>query len=814
MDDDYGTHTSFDSQYRFLHEKYFPRIAWSGLKLNPAKSHFWSKDLKLLGFAGSGQGGLRPSIDKIAAIRDYPVPSDVAGLERFLHISTYLRQWVPGRSDHAKILKTAILCKINSMGARRDLVLHWKAEHDSSFKYIKDCIANNVIWGGDPTMQYHLSTDASNLGLGAVLFQLDGLPLSTVAGPKFRENERIILFISKAFAPAETRYHTTEREALAVVRALSEVRWLVLGSPHPIKVYTDHQALLSVLKGDEAKGRIARWQMQLAEYDMEIHHVPGSQNVIADGMSRLSTRWEGECKEMEVSAVEIEGWKDLVEDEWYGVMVEYKLTGMLPASKIAGKAGKEDLSETDKARWLRRLKHQSARFVIVDPETSGRPHGLLYREKNGETAICIKKRNIKEILSWAHDVHRHFAESITLKKLIGKYYWSTRHRDTSYSCRSCDSCQRVGPLRPSQALLPIFQLQPMDLWGMDFIGPIAPISRSGNRYILIVVDYFTRYLFTSTVARADSAAVVALISEIGKYIGWPRAIYNDNGSHFVNASVKQLLERRGVKQFPAPKSHPQSVGLAERYVQLVVVGLRTLMATSLPNRYIWDEMLPGVTHAINTRVIRAHGYTPSQLLFEFNLRRTWLDATPRDQLASAVISDAIVEIVGRHEVNREMMGDNLGEAADAAELTELWTYHQRLSKVEEIREAVRTKALERFEIDRQHGRKFEAKWEGPYKLDKIAWHGRTGRVFDLITGEEARVKKTGLHERVHLDDLKVFVPREDHWLGFEEDRQERGNLRFVGLCEVLGKDEEEGVREWGDRTVIFPGGMNRVAEEE
>lgn len=113
--------------------------------------------------------------------------------------------------------------------------------------------------------------------------------------------------------------------------------------------------------------------------------------------------------------------------------------------------------------------------------------------------------------------------------------------------------------------------------------------------------YFNRYIFTSAVARADSAVVVVLISENGKYIGWPRDIYNNNGSYFVNTSIEQLLDGRGVKQFPVPKSHFQSVDLAECYVQLVVVGLRTLLSVLIANRYIWDEILPVVTHAISTR---------------------------------------------------------------------------------------------------------------------------------------------------------------------------------------------------------------------
>jgi RNase H-like domain found in reverse transcriptase len=107
--------------------------------------------------------------------------------------------------------------------------------------------------GADSNLQYHLATDASKTGAGGILFQLYNEPAGTEARPQLRKKERIIMFISFRLADTETRYGTTDREALAVVRCLAEVRWLVMGSPFSIKLYTDYQALESILsKGVEA----------------------------------------------------------------------------------------------------------------------------------------------------------------------------------------------------------------------------------------------------------------------------------------------------------------------------------------------------------------------------------------------------------------------------------------------------------------------------------------------------------------------------------------------------------------------------------
>jgi hypothetical protein len=108
VDDDMGASVSFEAEFRFLYEVYFPRIAWSKLTLSPAKSSSFMPRVKGLGFVG-GQLGLRPSEDKVKAIRDYPVPTNEAEIDRFLFMTTYMRKFIPGRADYARIMKEAVI---------------------------------------------------------------------------------------------------------------------------------------------------------------------------------------------------------------------------------------------------------------------------------------------------------------------------------------------------------------------------------------------------------------------------------------------------------------------------------------------------------------------------------------------------------------------------------------------------------------------------------------------------------------------------------------------------------------------------------
>lgn len=144
--------------------------------------------------------------------------------------------------------------------------------------------------GADPTVQYHLATDASKWCLRGVLFQLiDALP-GTEVTHSYKKNIRIIMFVCFRLEDAKTRYNTTEQEALAVVRCLAKIRWLITGSEYPTKLYTDYSALESIfIQGSDTHGRISRWMDRLTEYDYEVHHRPCKANImrIADGMSRL-----------------------------------------------------------------------------------------------------------------------------------------------------------------------------------------------------------------------------------------------------------------------------------------------------------------------------------------------------------------------------------------------------------------------------------------------------------------------------------------------------------------------------------------------
>jgi hypothetical protein len=277
VDDTYGSATDFNSMFDFLHEKFFPRCAFGPMYLKPSKSFFFFPSLEFLGLEGS-DAGLQLSIRKREQILNWPTPQSQDEVEAFLYLPPFLRRFIPSRAEHHRI-----------MTGDKSKPFEWTAEKDASFLAVKAAISDNAMASVDPRVQYHLAVDASKRATGGVLFQLHGVPAGEQAGPEHREHERIVMFMSFKLSDAESRYCNSEREALAVVRNLAEIRWLITASPHPTMVYTDYEALKTLLVGvdNDLHGRIANWQDRLGEYNVQLFHKSRKIHFmgIADGLS-------------------------------------------------------------------------------------------------------------------------------------------------------------------------------------------------------------------------------------------------------------------------------------------------------------------------------------------------------------------------------------------------------------------------------------------------------------------------------------------------------------------------------------------------
>jgi hypothetical protein len=154
---------------------------------------------------------------------------------------------------------------------RRRLV--WTEETKQAFEDMKTAIHEcPSLFFMDETLPVYLHTDASKYGIGAYLFQMtsDGRELP-------------IAFISKTLTDTQRRWHTPQKEAYAIYYAFKELKHLLIGVKFLLR--TDHKNLIYI--NDTMTEMVIRWKIAVQEYDFDIEHIPGVDNIVADGLSRL-----------------------------------------------------------------------------------------------------------------------------------------------------------------------------------------------------------------------------------------------------------------------------------------------------------------------------------------------------------------------------------------------------------------------------------------------------------------------------------------------------------------------------------------------
>ena len=230
-----------------------------------SKCRFAMDSIDYLGYRVSAQG-ITPSPDKVEAVRVWPeVLDNDTQVKQFLGTINYCRMFMGAEfTDLAKPLIDL---------TKKGTEFKWKQEHTAAVRALKERLMNyTTLQIPDPRKPFVLRTDASGYAVGAVLEQ-EGHPVG---------------YLSKAMSPAEQRYATYDQELLAVVKALTKWRSLLLVAD--VTVITDHRALQYLLKPTSSglhKGRIARWLDFLADFqNLKIEYAPGKTNLVADALSR------------------------------------------------------------------------------------------------------------------------------------------------------------------------------------------------------------------------------------------------------------------------------------------------------------------------------------------------------------------------------------------------------------------------------------------------------------------------------------------------------------------------------------------------
>lgn len=225
--------------------------------------HLFQREVTYLGHVVS-KAGVAMDPDKVKAVQTWPTPNTTKEARGFLGLCSYYRRFIPAFADIARPLR-------QYSEQRKEFI--WTAAAEQAFQQLKRVLTQAPILGYPlPDGYFLLDTDASNVGIGAVLSQLqDG-------------QERVVAYYSRALTRPEQQYCVTRRELLAVVKAIQYFHPYLYS--HHFTVRSDHAALRWLLSFRHPEGQYARWIQRLQEYDFEVEHRAGLRHGNADALSR------------------------------------------------------------------------------------------------------------------------------------------------------------------------------------------------------------------------------------------------------------------------------------------------------------------------------------------------------------------------------------------------------------------------------------------------------------------------------------------------------------------------------------------------
>ena len=522
---------------------------------------------------------------------------------------------------------------------RNDKKFIWTEDAQTAFELAKTRLTStNIVYFADFSKPFILCTDASDVAVGCAILQ------------KFDEKQRIIAVGSKTLNSTQQRWSTTEKEAYAILWACEKYQYFLRG-PKPFLLLTDHRSLTFLDRNIFSNQKIARWQDRLKSFNFVLQYIEGQENGLADMLSRpfghIKTPKNDEVSKAIGTFYQIDDTKLRVyipswvnphlpaqilikkEDEVIDSSTFVTTTVMndcqTPSPVITEFLGIADAQMCDPS-LKKIINYLQSNVSSTDWKFDDKDHRdkiysryrKLFRLDPYTKLLLIKWRHKKCVvvprtlrpyyLKAVHDDAGHFGiERVT--DFLQHLWWPGKNEDIVNYISSCVMCARrkgnyAKNTKPNIGHL-LRGSKPFEVIYCDFVH--MPQSPTGKRYILTIIDSFTRffYCYPTTRDRATDAAK-GLISFMLEH-DIPKVISSDRGTHFVNSIIEEMCQNMGIKQNLHTAWRPQSSGNIERAHRSLK---NALWATAADRNCSWVEALPYVRRAMNSAKNAANGCSP------------------------------------------------------------------------------------------------------------------------------------------------------------------------------------------------------------
>lgn len=543
----------------------FERLNAFNINIQTAKCVFGVNSINFLSHHISSEG-IRPSTIKIQAITNFPQPTTLKQLQRFLGMINFYHRFLPNISSVLAPLHD-LAKSLNSQ--KQKTITSWSKEHENSFSTSKDILANcSLLAHPSQNSTLSLTTDASSNGIGAVLSQ------ST------NEKNQPLAFFSQKLTSTQQKYSTYDRELLAIYTSIKFFKHFLHGNE--FTVYTDHKPITSsIFSATDKSPRQTRYLNYITQFTSDIRYIKGDSNIVADTLSRLNV----ELLDTQYPDAQI------IRNEQFN---DTELTHLLD----------KQFSATKPSRYLLSQQSILPSNIKVWCEIS----------KN-KPRIYIPQNYRKQIFDKFHCL-THPGIRSTIHLLKTRFFWPHMSKNIYLWTKSCLQCQRTKTFKHTKSPLQRIPIpnSRFEHIHIDIIGPLA--SSLGCTYVLTVIERFTRWpeAFPLKDISSDTIAT-SLFRHYFSRFGIPCTITHDQGRQFESKLFAKFQSLLGTHQIHTSPFHPQSNGMVERFH-------RTLKAAIIArgNTIRWNNDLPLILLGLRSSLKEDLGCSSAELVYGQPLR--------------------------------------------------------------------------------------------------------------------------------------------------------------------------------------------------
>lgn len=660
-------------------EKVFQRLRESNFKVQMDKSEFLKLETAYLGHIIS-KDGVKPNPEKIAAIEKYPLPKTPKEIKQFLGLLGYYRKFIP---DFARITKPLTQC------LKKNRKITFDSDYINCFEKCKTLLTNDpILQYPDFTKEFNLTTDASNVAIGAILSQ----------GPI--GSDKPVCYASRTLNESETHYSTIEKELLAIVWATKYFRPYLFG--RKFKVFSDHKPLQWIMNLKEGNSRLTRWRLRLSEYDFTVVYKKGKNNCNADALSRIEIHNEEtktliqEIDELnslignptERTSPPTNSSTETVHTSQENPILEIPITDdplnkfnrqiyftivddikRKPAvtkpfdthTRISIQLSKNSLEDDVINAIKEYVKPKIKTALLINPPLAMYSIIPILQDKFKSSAmnLVVTKReleNVKEYLR-QQEIIRHYHDGKTNHRgitecylaLSTRYYWPKMRDHIIKFINECTICGQAKydrhPIKPQFNIVPP-ATKPFETLHIDLF------TVQTEKYITFV-DVFTKYGQAYPLRDGTAVSILQALLTFCTHFGVPLTIITDNGTEFTNQLFMEFTRLHKINHHRTLAHSPNDNGNIERFHSTLLEHLRILKLQH-PDQPIVN-LVPYAIIAYNSSI---HSFTRCR---PFDLLTGHFD--PRDCLDFDMTQHLLQQYTQNHREQMKKVYDIVNETS-------------------------------------------------------------------------------------------------------------------------------------------------------